>query len=463
MDDFEICCPVKSKATIHKICGVYFQIRNLPPQVSSKIDNIFLIALASSSDLKDDCGLNDLNELIVDELKKLETIGFESTDGEVWKVALVNIACDNLGANTLFGFSKGFNANFYCRICALSRNECGVAVKEIADKLRTNESHQNNIELVKENPAGQLKDSEGVRMECVYNELNSYDIFNNVSLDVMHDIHEGIVPSFLECFFDHCIRNKIVNEQGIVRRIRDFDYGPLFKKTKPSLLSFSKSHFGQNATQAYCLIVHLPFIFYDLKGKLDKLWPVLEKHLQILQIVMSVEITELDLTRLEENIATYLNDLLKIKEKLIPKEHFLTHYPNAMRKVGPLKHCWTMRFESKHKYFTDAAKLTNNFINIKKNLAFKHQEQICLKKYSIQNVIEESKRHCLFRNHCEFTKYESFLTSVDKNIELNDLFTLPFLNFNAFSYKKGLVLIENSLVYDILFVLKSHDEYNFLL
>lgn len=47
MDDFEVCCPVKSKATIHKICGVYFQIRNLPVNIVSKMDNIFLMALAS--------------------------------------------------------------------------------------------------------------------------------------------------------------------------------------------------------------------------------------------------------------------------------------------------------------------------------------------------------------------------------------------------------------------------------
>lgn len=462
MDDFEICCPVKSKANIHKICGVYFQIRNLPLSISAKIDNIFLIALATSSDLKDNEGLNDLNELVVEELAKLENIGFKSTDGKAWKAVLVNISCDNLGANTLFGFSKGFNANFYCRICSMNREECECSVKEIPDKLRSNASHQRNIELIKENPATKLKDSEGVRMECIYNKLENYDIFNNASLDIMHDVHEGIIPSFLETFFNYCIRNKIETEQEIIRMIRDFNYSALFQKTKPSLLSFTKSHFGQNATQAHCLILHMPFIFYHLKHKLCKIWPALEQLLQIIQIIMSAKIKESDLTQLEKNITTYLNDILKLKERLIPKEHLLTHYPSIIRKVGPLKHSWTMRFECKHKYFTDAAKLTTNFININKTLASKHQEQICLKKYSIQSNIVQSKKPKLFSEHCEFAKYESFLTSVNKNINFEHLFVLSFLNFNSFSYKKGLVIIENGVVYDILFVLKSNNDYYFL-
>lgn len=137
MDDFEICCPIKSKATKHKICGVYFQIRNMPPNVSAKIDNIFLIALATTADLKDDTVLNSLNELIVDELKKLESEGFKTSDEKTWKAALVNIAADNLGANFVMGFSKGFNANYYCRICSMPSVECEATTKEVPDKLRS--------------------------------------------------------------------------------------------------------------------------------------------------------------------------------------------------------------------------------------------------------------------------------------------------------------------------------------
>lgn len=462
MDDFEVCCPVKSKATKHKICGIYFQIRNLPANIVSKIDNIFLVALASSADLKSDNTLNDLNELITDELKILETKGFETTDGKTWRGALVNMACDNLGANTVFGFSKGFNANYYCRLCEMSRDECEITTHELADKLRSKASHEEHIKLVNENPQCTLTESMGVRMACLYNTLKNYDMFENVSFDIMHDMHEGIIPFFLTAFFEYCIEQKIYSENDIIRKIRDFNYGYTFTKNKPSLLGMKKTHLGQNASQSYCIIVHLPFIFHDAKEKLEKYWPLLEALLKCLQIVMSTSITESDLIHLENNIDTFLDGMLTLNKRLTPKAHFLTHYPRAIRKIGPLKHFWTMRFESKHKFFTDSAKTTNNFINLKKTLAQKHQQQICLKRFSIKNDIEESKKIELFRNHCDFGKYESFLSSVDTNIEFDHLFMIPFLKINNYIYKKGLVLIENFLVYDILFVLKTYNDYHFL-
>lgn len=462
MDDFEVCSPVKSKATKHKICGIYFQIRNLPANISSKIDNIYLVALVNSADLKDDTVLNDLNELIYEDLAILETEGFRTANGQSWKAALVNVSCDNLEANFLFGFSKGFHAHYYCRFCSMTSNECETTTREISDKLRTKESHEENIAMLSEDSNLKLKDTEGVRMHCIYNSLESYSLFENLSIDIMHDIHEGVIPSFLSVFFEHCIEKGVATENILISLIRDFDYGPLFEKKKPSLLGLKKSHLGQNASQAYCIILNLPFIFFHLKDRLRTIWPLLEELLECLQIIISVEITELDLKRLERHIDTYLQGMIKFKGKLIPKEHLLTHYVNAIRKMGPLKHMWTMRFECKHQFFTNAAQITYNFRNITRSLANKHQEYISLKKFAIQNQIEESKKINLFRDHCEFEKYDFFLGSADTNIDFNSLFIIPFLKFNNYIYKKGLVLVENFSVYDIIFILKLQSEYFFL-
>lgn len=434
----------------------------MPANISAKLDNIFLIALASTADLKDDTVLNNLNELIVDDLKKLESEGFESSDGKTWKAALVNLSCDNLGANFVMGFSKGFKANYYCRICSMSRVECEVTTNEVPDKLRSAATHQETLEMLNENPNCDLTESEGVRMACLYNNLQSYDIFNNVSLDLMHDVHEGIIPSFLTAFFEHCTWNRIESEQNLVSRNRDFNYGPLFSQKKPSILNMKKAHLGQNACQLYCMILHLPLIFYDLKDKLNTYWTLLEDLLQILQILMSIEITESDLNRLEKLIDRYLSGLMALKGKLIPKEHFLTHYATAIRKMGPLKNLWTMRFESKHKFFTNAARRTHNLVNINKTLALEHQKQICLKKFAIQDNVEPSKKSLPFLKHNDFTKYESFLNSLDENIEFDRLHVLPFLKINTYLYKKGLVLIENFLVYDIRLVLQSQNGYYLL-
>lgn len=52
IDDFEICCSLKSKAGVHKVCATYLQIRNLPMEYRSKLDNIYLVALRTSANLK---------------------------------------------------------------------------------------------------------------------------------------------------------------------------------------------------------------------------------------------------------------------------------------------------------------------------------------------------------------------------------------------------------------------------
>lgn len=272
IDDFELCCPVESKATKHKQCGIYFQIRNLPPEISSKIDNIFLVALINSHDLKDDAKLNEVVEMIVDDLLKLESNGFNVTATEQLKAALINISCDNLGANVLFGFPKGFNAEYYCRFCELTHAECEKSTREIATRIRTKTSHREKLDYLKEWPDSDLKQMKGVRNECAFNDLRSYDMFENVSLDVMHDWHEGILLVFMSEFFKYCINKKIDSEQNIVRRVRDFNYGPLFISKKPSLLNLKRHNLGQSASQSYYLMVHLPFIFHDKKEQLGQPW-----------------------------------------------------------------------------------------------------------------------------------------------------------------------------------------------
>lgn len=59
--------------------------------------------------------------------------------------------------------------------------------------------------------------------------------------------------------------------------------------------------------------------------------------------------------------------------RLRPKHHFLEHYPDLIRRFGPLVNVWTMRFEAKHRFFKRAVRDAQNFKNVLKTLANKHQ------------------------------------------------------------------------------------------
>lgn len=52
-DDFEVANPLGSHAGIYKVCGIYFSIACLPPEYSSQLENIFLLQLCHSTDVKE--------------------------------------------------------------------------------------------------------------------------------------------------------------------------------------------------------------------------------------------------------------------------------------------------------------------------------------------------------------------------------------------------------------------------
>lgn len=71
-------------------------------------------------------------------------------------------------------------------------------------------------------------------------------------------MNEGVVAYSLHDFF---AKAKILTEKQIQSQVRDFNYGESYKMDKPSLLNFDKHNLNQNASQLYCLFIHLPFIF----------------------------------------------------------------------------------------------------------------------------------------------------------------------------------------------------------
>lgn len=127
VDDFEVCCALKSKANKHKVSATCNgQIRNLPVEYRSKLDSILLVALCNTLNFKpENRSYDDIAELIVNEIKYLESAGLNVGSVNL-KGTLINITADNLGANTVFGFTEGFNTSRYCRQCESTSDECKV-------------------------------------------------------------------------------------------------------------------------------------------------------------------------------------------------------------------------------------------------------------------------------------------------------------------------------------------------
>lgn len=380
VDEFEPCNALQSKSNMHKIVAVYLAIHNMPPKYSSKLNNIYLVCLCNSDDIKSrETDYNNIWQLIVDEISELETNGITIVGEKTLKGTLVHIAADNLGANVGEGFSGSFSANKYCRHCLSSKTECHSFTTESQCTLRTIESYDKSLDIIAESESVNLDETDGVKFYCVLNNLQYFHIIDNPTADIMHDLNEGCIPELLTHFFKLIIKEKISTWDQLDNMIKSHDYGVLNSKNIPSEVNLNRRSLGQNAAQSMCLFRNIPFVLhrYATNSKLKEAWECYQALLQICEIVYSNEVTESDLDRLQKLVELHLDLFKKVfRTALIPKQHFLLHYATIIRKVGPLIYFNMMRFDAKHRPFKIFRNATNNFISLK-YLLTNHWHPVC--------------------------------------------------------------------------------------
>lgn len=457
IDDFDVCCPVKSKSTIHKMTAIYMKIRNMPPEYESKLDCIFLVALCETEHMKhSNVSLKNIFEPIRNELLDLESVGLQINETTNLKVFLFNVPSDNLGENGALGFVECFSMDGMCRVCDMKKDEWRIATREIESKLRTDSSYQeamNYIQSLADGDAIDYKISKGIKGYCLLNDLEYFHVLQNVNVDLMHDVMEGLIPYFLENFIKYCSEKKITSVASVQTLIRDFNYGFLFKRKLPSKIKTSSSHLNQNATQLYTIMLHLPFIFIEFRNTLGNVGKLMTHLLQIMQILFSSTIRETDIIRLEMLIHEYLElHQTLFKVHLMPKHHFLTHYANILRQMGVI-HTWMMRFEAKHKMLASFGK-GQCFKNIAFTIAERHQAIMCKDQFDVC-MFEESQRATM-----QESEFVDFIESL--GFDLNSFHKLKFFNFTGYQYRKGLILIEQRNFYEILEILVSKKSYSFI-
>lgn len=149
-DDFEVCSPLLIHAGTHKTCAYYMRILNMPDKYLSRLENIYLVCLSNSRDVKN--GHTEIQELIVEDLRVLERDGIKvkcpSGDEITIKGALVCFSSDNLGANTAFGFIECFSNGHFCRLCDMKKSECDISTHEQSERLRTLRDYERCLQYV---------------------------------------------------------------------------------------------------------------------------------------------------------------------------------------------------------------------------------------------------------------------------------------------------------------------------
>ncbi len=346
-DDFETANPLGSKHGVHKLGCLYFTLRNLPPHLNSSLMNIHLISLFHSEDARK-YGLDKILSPFIEDVKKLETCGMKvSFSDEPLNGTICQITGDNLGLNGILGYVESFNAHYFCRLCETNKATAQTVFNEHDPRVvlrakQLNEQHYKNLE--------ESGDSScyGIKRNSILNEFKYFHVADNVAVDVMHDILEGVAQYELKLLFDYIAKN-FISSDNILLRIDSYSYGYLDRKNRPTKMNLQGSGLGLNASQTMCLLKNTPLILCDVVPEKDNYWNLLLLLLDIVNIIFSPCITEGMIVYLRCLIAEHhkLFKELYPTHNLIPKHHLMIHYPSVIQKIGPLLHIWTMRYENK--------------------------------------------------------------------------------------------------------------------
>lgn len=431
-DDFEVAKVLGSKVIIHKIGAMYFNFHNVPNIIKSNLSSIFLVALFYTNDIRNSFNLNHILAPVVSDIKILETQGITVDEIGLLFGTVVNLSHDNLAANEIIGFTKSFSAHYFCRFCTMNKSDTKYNTTENKLLLRNVDCYnilktQNNIMKIN------LSKTKGIYRKSVLNDLNFFNTINNNSVDLMHDGLEGFVTLILKFMIEFFLEQKIFNDINKLNDcISEYNFGYIDRRNKTSNINIDKSNLGQYAIQILCLACHFPLIFGRFyKKEHANQWGGVTTMLQILEILFCNEVKEAAIVKLENLISNHLNIIINIfKKTLTPKQHFLTHYPSVIRRIGPIIHTWTMRFESKHRYFTKIK--IQNYINVCKSLSERHQE-----------MIASFWENCDFKREVIRGKKKLFIQTLDINDYSSHsvVYTLNFFE-HIWHYKIGFFLLK---------------------
>ncbi|XP_051168473.1 uncharacterized protein LOC127286168 [Leptopilina boulardi] len=220
-DDYETNNPLGSHKGISKCGATYLSCPALPPDLRSKLENIFLFLLFNTKHRA-----QYINKIIfmkaMEELEFILHEGIPITVDNVTKQVhflLILIYEDNLGIKSIFGYAESFQATYFCWHCLTRRNDIQFVFNERDCKLRNRENYD---ELLAKNDVS----LSGIKEVCVFDEMSNFDHRESVYVDPLHDVPDGILRYDVAESLNYFIyKKKYFTIANLNLRLAGFNYG----------------------------------------------------------------------------------------------------------------------------------------------------------------------------------------------------------------------------------------------
>lgn len=398
-----------------------------------KSNEVFLASSIEGRDYKQ-YGNEKCLRALIDEIIRLEENGIliKTSEGErtVYFVLALVIG-DNLGLNTILGFTPSFNHNFFCRFCK--------AIKSSTHKMCIDDqSLSRNLLNYDEDVNADDISSTGIKEFSIFNMINSFHVTTNFAVDIMHDIFEGV------CHYDMCHIIKYLTScnyfslRTLNVRKQMFNYGEIeIGNISPKITEahLTNSHLKMTAREMMTFMHLFPLMVGDLVPRDDHVWLFLLNLSEIIDILLLYEIPSGLAERLRHLIKQHHLDYVRFfNDTLKPKHHLMTHYFQIIFQSGPPRYYWTFRYEAKHKEFKTYARNITSRKNICVSIARKYQLQFA--NYLIEH---EEPSYTINPNHIINSNYKELITSFCNHNGINSENFLSYsqCKYHSKMYKKG--------------------------
>lgn len=365
-DEFENVNPLGAAKKNQKILAFYFCLGQIHPKFRSNCNQMQLALLCKSVDVEF-FGLETILRPMVNELKRLEK-GFQF-NGQKYKCRLVYFAGDHLGHHTLAGLQRNFSNGYICQYCNIHMSDLSKG------KYHCKHFNKKTKEIYANIVSSNIPDL-GIQKNSILNELDTFHVMNQMLPCVGHDWLEGVISYDFQQCIKYFVDKKIFTVDQFNLGIAQFKFSSCENQNRPSFVNATKNKLTGSACQIWNLARFFHFFISPQEENHTKIWEFIYSAQSITNILMAHQISRQQVAILDVLIDEYLEQRLDLfpNETLKPKHHYMTHYPQLILLFGPPIKFWTLRYESKHRYFKRCSRSFCNYKNITKTLALCHQD-----------------------------------------------------------------------------------------
>lgn len=233
-------------------------------------------------------------------------------------------------------------------------------------------------------------ETRGIKRISNLYDLQFFNIMDSMTFDGFHDLEEGVIPLVFQLIFVYFSSNRIITKEMIVTRAKEFSYGVLDSHYAPKGLTTDFSSIKLSGIQSRNLLFRFIFIYGDLENEENgKIFNIVRNLIMITKTVYSYQHSEANVVALELAIKTFLVDIKTVfKLHRTPKMHFLIHYPNMIRRLGPPIIHATMCFENRHHPFNAKAHTFTNFSTLHTTLSKFNQQYFAQTWSNLTEMVE---------------------------------------------------------------------------